>query len=105
LQSIDTSVETTFQAAAADLGHSRSSYEFGRLAPLVTESSENLTERRRAFEDKRKARMTTSAFVVGSELLRQVLQQEIEEGLNPQEAESDLDLPLRRRRSDSEDSL
>ena len=49
--------------------------------------------------------MTTSAFVVGSELLRQVLQQEIEEGLNPQEAESDLDLPLRRRRSDSEDSL
>ena len=90
------SVETTFQTSAADVlssGHHprhRGAEEISWLETTET-SEEPPTERQREFAERRRSQETTSIYTVGAQILRDLLQEEVDEGLNPQDSgEGDL---------------
>jgi len=87
------SVETTFQTSAADVlssarghhPHHRAAEEISWLAPDDT-SREHPMERQREFAERRRSQETTSIYTVGAQILRDLLQEEVDEGLNPQDS-------------------
>ena len=87
------SVETTFQTSAADVlssarghhPHHRAAEEISWLAPDET-SREHPMERQREFAERRRSQETTSIYTVGAQILRDLLQEEVDEGLNPQDS-------------------
>ena len=87
------SVETTFQTSAADVlssarghhPHHRAAEEISWLAPTET-SGDHLVERQREFAERRRSQETKSIYTVGAQILRDLLQEEVDEGLNPQDS-------------------
>ena len=87
------SVETTFQTSAADVlssacghhPHHHAAEEISWLAPTET-SGDHLVERQREFAERRRSQETKSIYTVGAQILRDLLQEEVDEGLNPQDS-------------------